>query len=247
MIKGRIHSIESLGTLDGPGLRTVVFMQGCSLNCKFCHNPDCLPNSTDNVFTPEELVATVMKNAPYWKGQNGEQGGVTFSGGEPLLQADFIHECAILLKQKGVHITVDSCFFVPVKAIEKILEDIDYYMISFKHHDKEKHKELTGQDNTRIKENILFLDNKVHTNKIRIRYLIIPEITDTKEALKGFVEFVKSIRHLDCVELLAYGDHGKQKWIETYGEYPFAGVRNAERADVEKVTECLKKYEIPLK
>jgi pyruvate formate lyase activating enzyme len=120
-------------------------------------------------------------------------------------------------------------------------------MISFKHDDKDKHKELTGQDNTRIKENIIGLDKALTGKIIRIRYLIIPEITDTKEALVGFVKFIKSLSHLDRVELLAYGDHGKQKWIETYGSYPFSGVRNTNRDDVLKVEEIMKLNNIPIK
>ncbi len=232
-IKGRIHSIESMGTLDGPGLRTVVFFQGCPLRCKFCHNVDAVPGKGGEEITVETLVKKILRNQEYW----GESGGVTFSGGEPLYQPQFAWSLARELKEQDIHLVIDTCFFVSWMIIEEFLDLVDLWMISLKHMNTKIHKELTSQDNEVILKNIKKLDREVSGEKIRIRFLVIPGITDTKENMNETLDFIKQIKSFEKLEVLGYGAHGKHKWIENFGEYEFDSVPEAKVGDVERVVD----------
>ncbi len=244
---GRVHSMESLGTLDGPGLRTVVFLQGCPLRCKFCHNVDCTLREGGVEYTVDELVGKVLSNKPYW----GARGGVTFSGGEPTFQNKFLLACLERLKQDGVNVALDTCMMNSQFVIETLLEKVDLWMITIKHMDTEAHKELTGIRNEVILRNIKYLDKLITSqelnSKIRIRVLVIPEINDSEENLKKLGEFVSQIKNLEVVELLAYSTHGRHKWLKLFGEYPLEGVRPATQEDIQRAMEVLSEYEFEFK
>ena len=169
-MKGYIHSIESLGTLDGPGLRTVVFLQGCPLKCKYCHNIDCATKEKGKQIDHTEVVERVMKNREYWNGS----GGVTLSGGEPTFQPEFLYEILKVLHEKGVHTAVDSCLVTKREVIDNLLPVTSYWMVSIKHMDDEVHKELTGSSNKLIFENVQYLDSLLKDKRLRIRFLVIP-------------------------------------------------------------------------
>lgn len=246
---GYIHSIETLGTLDGPGLRTVVFFQGCPLKCQFCHNLDCtLSKEKGEEIDLRDLTAKVLKNKEYWGKEEG-RGGVTVSGGEPTFQPEFLLSFLKELKIEGVHTAVDSCLFTSKKVLESISEYVDYWMVSMKHMDMEKHKELTGVSNHPILDNVEYLDSNIASDKnLRIRLVVIPDITDTDEHLLKFGEFVSRLKNLDFVELLAYGAHGAYKWEETFGKYPLEHIREAARVDLERVKNKLQeKYNIDIR
>lgn len=247
-MKGYIHSIESLGTLDGPGLRTVVFFQGCPLECKFCHNLDCaLKTKKGEEYTLDELLEKVMKNKEYW-GMRECRGGVTVSGGEPTYQPEFLKAFLKKLQEADVHTTVDSCLFTRQDVLDDIREYTDYWMVSMKHMDDDVHQELTGVSNKIILKNIEYLDQSIASNKnLRIRLVVIPTITDTEVHLQKFGEFVAGLKNVDFVELLAYGTHGAYKWEETFGEYPLEGIPEAKRADLEKVKEMLTPYNLNIR
>ncbi len=232
-IKGKIHSIESMGTLDGPGLRTVIFFQGCPLRCKFCHNVDAVPREGGEEINVNDLVKKVLRNKKYW----GETGGVTFSGGEPLYQPQFAWSLAKELKLQEVHLVIDTCFFVSWMIVEEFLDLVDLWMISLKHMNSEVHKDLTSQDNKVILKNVKKLDQEVDGEKIRIRFLVIPGVTDTKENLNETLEFVNQIKNFEKLEVLGYGAHGKHKWIENFGKYDFDDVPEAKVEDIERVVE----------
>lgn len=240
-MKGYIHSIESMGTLDGPGIRTVVFFQGCPLKCKFCHNIDTNFANQGQEYTPQELLDKVMKNREYWK--NG--GGVTISGGEPMMQPEFLLEFLKLLKQNNVHTAVDTCIKTPKETIDTLVPYVDLWMISLKELDNEKHFKLTDSYNTDILENIKYIDEK-KDSKIRIRFLVIPTLTDSQELIRGVGEFVSALKNLECLELLAYGTHGKQKWYELFDEYHLEGIRDANQQDLENVKNLLKDFNIKI-
>ncbi len=235
-MKGFIHSIESMGTLDGPGIRTVVFFQGCPLKCKFCHNIDTNPVRQGKEYTVEELTEKVLKNKEYWK----ESGGVTISGGEPTIQPEFLLEFVKALKNNNVHVAIDTCIKTKQSVIDPLLPYIDLWMISLKELDSQKHLELTGSDNAEILENIKYVDSK--GSKIRIRFLVIPTITDSAELIQGVGEFVKTLKNLESLELLAYGVHGKEKWYELFGKYDLEEIREATKFDLESVNEKLKEF-----
>ena len=243
---GFIHSVESMGALDGPGLRTVVFFQGCPLKCKFCHNIDTNVKNTGAIFSVEELVKKVLKNQEYWVRYNGKEeqpGGVTFTGGEPVYQPGFLLEVLKKLKEKGVHTVIDTSISTTKEVVDSLTPYLDLWMISIKHMDDTKHKDLTTVSNREILENIKHLDQNIAgKGQIRIRFLVIPGVTDSEEHVKQVGEFVKGIKNLEQVELLAYGTHGKYKWIELFGKYDLEGVPEATKEDMERVKEYLSEF-----
>lgn len=252
---GRVHSIESMGTLDGPGLRTVVFMQGCPLRCKFCHNVDLAPSEGGREFTLEELFQKVIKYKEYWDNYDsnlGEvSGGVTISGGEPTFQAGFVLEFLQKLRKENIHTAVDTCLFTSQMVIDKFLPYVNYWMISVKEMYEDRHKRLTSVSNEKIQENIRYVDNEI-TNKgigakIRVRFVVIPSLTDQEDTIQKLGIFTSNLKNLDCVELLPYTSLGKHKWIENFGSYPLEGIADASKEDIEKVAEVLRGYGVELK
>ncbi len=248
MEKGYIHSIESMGTLDGPGIRTVVFFQGCPLRCKFCHNIDTNAVNQGKQYNIENLLKKILKNKEYWFENDG---GVTFSGGDPLMQPEFLINLCKRLKKKNIHIAIDTCIKTNKEYIKQLLPFVDLWMISLKELNEEKHFELTGSSNIDILENIKFIDKKITednlNSKIRIRFLVIPTITDYDDLINDFKDFVSKLKNIECIELLAYGKHGRDKWIEIFGKYELDNIREAQRDDLEKVEKKLKDLNLEIK
>lgn len=245
-IKGNIHSIESFGTLDGPGIRTVVFFQGCPLRCKFCHNIDCATSNTTQEISVDDLVKKVIKNKSYW----GKNGGVTCSGGEPTFQPTFLKAFVHELQKQKVNVAIDSCSVTSQKLITDLVPNVDLWMLSIKHLDSKKHRELTGLGNETTIRNIHFLDNQLTAQgkgiQIRLRFLVVPTITDDSEHIAQLIAFAKSIKNLEGVEVLGYGTHGQYKWQELYGEYPLEGIPNASTELVNSIKDKLQKNNIHL-
>ncbi len=206
MIKGKISSIETLGTLDGPGIRFVAFLQGCKLRCKYCHNPETWNiNANVKEITPHELVKDVEKYKNYF----GKDGGVTFSGGEPLLQPKFLLETLKLCKEKNIHTCVDTAG-VGFGEYDEILKYTDLVILDIKAVDENEYKELTGQN---IKFFIQFLQSVVKNNKkLWLRQVIVPTINDDKEHIFKLKEFAHSIPNVEKIELLPYRTIGVHKY-----------------------------------
>jgi pyruvate formate lyase activating enzyme len=250
-MKGQLHSIQTLGTLDGPGLRTVVFLQGCPLQCKFCHSVDTTPYSGGTNITPEQLFERVMKNEPYWRTlsyYNDETdsvvGGVTITGGEPTAQPLFLLEFLKLLKSENVHIALDTSLFTSKKTLDSLLPYVDLWMISLKHMDSIKHQELVGKPNEQIIENLIYLDKLIEEtddieSKIRIRFVLIPGVTDESNHLRQLGSFTSRIKNLEVFELLPYVTLGKFKWIELFGKYPLEGVPEAGDVDIQRFLDII--------
>ncbi len=240
-LKGKIHSIESLGALDGPGLRTVIFFQGCPLRCKFCHNVDSITTQGGKEYTVEELFKIVKSFSDYW-GDDSKKGGVTLSGGDPLFQTDFALKFVKRLNSEKINIALDTSLFCKWEKIKKFIPFVDLWMVSLKHMNSEKHYELTSVNNDIIIENLRKLDNSISSGKkgkIRPRFLIIPGITDTKNNLLKTGKAIKSIKNIEKVEILKYGTHGIHKWKENFGKYPLDGVRSAEDKDIKRAVEIM--------
>jgi pyruvate formate lyase activating enzyme len=238
--KGFVHSIESLGTLDGPGIRTVVFFQGCPLRCKFCHNIDCaISNTNASSYTVDELFEKIIRNRPYW----GSSGGITISGGDPVFQPKFLNLLLSKLKENQIHIAVDTSLYTTKNVIDQNFKLVDLWMVSIKHMDVAKHKDLTGISNKSIFENISYLDSQISkyklNSKIRIRFVVIPDVTDQKNHIVEFSQFVSQIKNLELVELLAYSDIGKFKWLEIFGKYEMGKTRVANHDDLRKVQKLI--------
>lgn len=233
MIKGRIHSIETMGLVDGPGIRVVVFMQGCALRCLYCHNPDTWSDKGENIkeFTPEELVNKISRFRSYFERSGG---GVTFSGGDPLRQPDFLKEALRLCKEQGIHTTLDTSG-VGYGNYEEILKYTDLVLFDVKHLTKEGYKDMTG---VAIEESLKFLEAcKKCRTKLWIRQVVLPGRTDSEEYMLMLRDFIKSLDNVEKVELLPYHLLGVNKY-ETLGlKYRLEGV---EAMDKEKCKELYK-------
>lgn len=210
MHQGFIHSLESMGLVDGPGIRAVVFLQGCHLRCQYCHNPDTwnLNSEKCQVYTPEELVKRLVRFKPYFK----NNGGVTFSGGEPLLQREFLLETLKLCKKEELHTCIDTAGF-GCGGYEEILEYTDLVLFDIKHYTPEGYKLVTGQN---IEESLRFMDAlKQAKTPMWVRHVVVPNLTASEEHLQGLAEhIVKLSKEYDIrkVELLPYHVLGKEKY-----------------------------------
>jgi len=204
-MKAAIDSIESFGLVDGPGIRTVVFLSGCKLRCKYCHNPEMWVKGKEN-YTVEELVKKILRNKPYFKRNSG---GVTFSGGEPLLQIDFLLEVCPLLKKEEIHIALDTAG-VGIGKYDKLLPYIDLILLDIKHITEEGYLDLTGQPMNEFNK---FVDsiNKNNT-KVWIRQVIIPDVNDSYEYVEMLAKFIKKIKNVEKIEFLPYHKLGDEKY-----------------------------------
>lgn len=206
MVKGKIHSIETMGLVDGPGIRFVVFMQGCKIRCSYCHNPDTWSMNGGDEYTPEELVRKIKRYKSYFESSGG---GVTFSGGEPLLQPDFLIETLKLCKEAGIHTTIDTAG-VGVGRYEEILKYVDLVLFDIKHIDEKGYKNLVGVE---INESMKFLEVAQKMNvKMWIRHVVVPGITDSKEHLKKVKAYIDTLKNIEKIELLPYHVLGSNKY-----------------------------------
>ncbi|MBQ8281300.1 MAG: pyruvate formate lyase-activating protein [Lachnospiraceae bacterium] len=211
-IKGYVHSIESFGSADGPGVRYIIFLQGCNMRCRYCHNPDTWKCETGELKTADELLDKALRYKTYWK----DNGGITVSGGEALVQLDFLLAIFTKAKERGINTCLDTSgepftreepFFGKFK---KLMEVTDTVLLDIKHIDSEKHKELTGHGN----ENILDLANYLSEigKPVWIRHVLVPGWTDDDEYLKKTREFIDTLSNVERVEVLPYHRLGLFKW-----------------------------------
>ena len=232
MIKGSIDSIETFGLVDGPGIRTVVFLNGCKLRCKYCHNPEMWKKKENN-YTPVELAKKIIRNKPYFKRNNG---GVTFSGGEPLLQSDFIIEVCKILKKENIHIALDTAG-VGNGNYNEILSYIDLVILDIKHTTKEGYLNITSHT---IDDSLEFIDNLNKSGKdVYIRQVIVPGIMDNIDYLKSLKEFIKKIKNIKKIEFLPYHSMGKEKYHKLGIEYPYENLKDM---DKDKCNELYKEF-----
>lgn len=235
MIKGRISSIETLGTLDGPGIRYVVFLQGCKLRCLYCHNPetwDLIGNSTE--ITPQELVENVEKYKNYY----GKDGGVTFSGGEPLLQPEFLLECLKLCKERKIHTCLDTAGF-GFGDYEDILKYVDLVILDVKAVDSAEYKKITGQKMDKFGEFVEICQQM--DKKLWLRQVIVPNINDNKEHILKLKEFASTLKNVEKVELLPYKTIGVHKYKTLKLQYRLEGVEELSETKLIDLNKYLKK------
>lgn len=238
-MEGYIHSFESFGTVDGPGIRFVVFLQGCPLRCRYCHNPDTwLPEGT--AYSAEQVCERALKYKSYF----GDNGGVTASGGEPLLQTDFLIELFTLLKAKGVHTAADTSgwTFDPedpasVEKHRKLVGVTDLVLLDIKHIDTEAHRALTGRGNEHTLAFAKFLsDNGI---PMWIRHVLVPGLTDDDGALKRLRAFIDTLSSVEKVEVLPYHTMGAVKYEKLGYEYSLKGVEPPAKERVENAKRIL--------
>lgn len=220
--QGRIHSIETSGMVDGPGIRYVVFMQGCLLRCLYCHNPDTWTIGKGKLVTVQELVDEIRDYLPFLRFSGG---GITVSGGEPLLQADFLLTLFQTLKAEfGMHTTIDSsggCFTRQgnfFATLQQLMSYTDLVLLDLKQMDREKHIKLTGKPNDHILDFARFLsDAKV---PVWIRHVLVPGLSDDEADLRKLAEFIKTLHNVERIEILPYHEMGKYKYEQLGIEYP---------------------------
>jgi pyruvate formate lyase activating enzyme len=214
---GRIHSIESMGLLDGPGIRGVVFFQGCSLRCPYCHNPDTQTCSEGQVISSQDLVERLLRLRPYFRGG----GGITFSGGEPLLQPEFLLDCLKQMKSHGVHTCLDTAG-VGLGSYSEILSYTDLVLYDVKHHQPEQYQKLTGQP---IEHTLKFLEAvRVSGTPLWVRHVVVPGITDQPEHLESLAQYIQTIPNVQKVELLPFHKLGAHKYALLGREDPLSHI-----------------------
>jgi len=211
-MSGRIHSLESFGTVDGPGVRYVVFVQGCPMRCAYCHNPDTWEMNAGTVMEASYINEQYERNAGFYKG-----GGITVTGGEPLMQLDFLIELFQLAKDKNIHTCIDTSgiAFTPgnpqwMAKLDQLLALTDLVMLDIKHIDPEKHKELTAQPNDKILAFAEYLSEK--GVDIWIRHVVVPTITDDDTYLYQLGYFIGGLKTLKALDVLPYHTMGKVKY-----------------------------------
>ncbi len=235
-ITGKIHSFESGGTVDGPGIRFVVFMQGCPLRCKYCHNPDTWLAKDGKTVTVDNVVNEVLK---YQTFMNFSGGGVTFSGGEPMLQKKFLIPVFEALKANKIHTAIDTSGYTDIDAETKeLLEMTDIVLLDVKHLVSAQHKNLTGLTNDKT---FVFLEYlKQRGIRTWVRWVVLPNFNDTPEYAQQYADFVKQYPNVELVELLPYHDSGKYKWKQLGLPYKLEDTPIPSRTQIEKLAEILR-------
>ena len=213
-VKGRIHSIETCGTVDGPGIRFVIFTQGCPLRCQYCHNPDTWKVNEGKKISVDELMNEIIKYKSYMK---FSKGGVTVSGGEPLLQPHFIEELFKRCKNEGIHTALDTSGYINLEVSKEVLKYTDLVLLDIKSINPSLYKELTGVSN----EPTLKLAKYLSDNNIPlwIRYVLVPGLTDKKDDIKSLARFISTLKNIERVEVLPFHKMGEYKWEELGYEY----------------------------
>ena len=228
-MKASIDSIETFGLVDGPGIRCVVFFNGCKLRCKYCHNPE-MWQKKDNNYSVEEVYKKIMRCKPYFK----NNGGVTFSGGEPLLHSDFIIEISKLLRKENIHIALDTAG-VGLGNYKEVLDSVDLILLDIKHTEPKMYKEITGSSIDEVEN---FISQLNESNKpVWIRQVIIPDITDNEEYTSSLAQYLTKIKNIERIDFLPFHRLGEEKYRALKIDYPYK-----EKNDMDKI-KCQILYE----
>lgn len=223
---GHVHSVESFGTVDGPGVRLVVFMQGCPLRCKYCHNPDTWRTDGGELMSVDDIIALYERNRPFYS-----RGGITVTGGEPLLQAPFVSELFRVAHERGIHTCLDTSGITyrvndpsgaANETIEALLDNTDLVMLDIKHIDDGAHRELTGMSNS----SPLAFARRLSERGIAtwIRHVVVPGVNDGEGELYRLGEFIGTLSSVCALDVLPYHTMGVVKYEALGIDYPLAGV-----------------------
>jgi pyruvate formate lyase activating enzyme len=237
-ITGKIHSFESFGTVDGPGIRFVVFMQGCLFRCLYCHNPDTWAPNGGTEYTAEEIMKKIKRYITYFKTSGG---GITVSGGEPLMQMEFVTELFKRCKEEGIHTAIDTNGFCQCQRdgsfdnsansqLSLLLDYTDLVLLDIKHINPEVHQTLTGFLNQSTLDFARCLDDK--KVPVWLRYVVVPGLTDDEISLKRLGEFIKSLSNIEKIELLPFHKLGEYKWKELELNYSLKDTPSATDEDI---------------
>lgn len=234
MVKGRLHSVETFGAVDGPGIRTVVFLQGCPARCLYCHNPDTWDFNGGNEIETKQIVDRAKRGMTYY----GEKGGVTFSGGEPLVQGEFVLQTIRALKKVGINSIIDTSGTFVDEFTETVIEECELILLDVKHSDPERFCEIVGKKQDTLLK-LMELINK-HEKHVWVRQVIVPGINDTEKNINDLNEFIKKIKHVDKVELLGYHNLGVEKYEKLGIKYRLDNVNPMDSEKLKKLSELVK-------
>ncbi len=238
-MQGRIHSFETFGTKDGPGIRFVFFMQGCPLRCLYCHNPDTwCKEEAKHTLTPEEAYDEIDKV------KNFVRGGVTVSGGEPMLQPDFVLELFKICKQHGIHTAIDTSGIYLNEKVKEVLEYTDLVLLDIKHIHPGKYKELT---NAPLQPTLNFMEYLAAIGKpVWLRYVLVPHYTDNEEDLRNWAEYASKFKNVERVDVLPFHQMAKHKWEQVDTDYKLKEIAPATSAEKEKAERIFKSFGLPV-
>ena len=233
-MNGFIHSIETFGSVDGPGIRYVVFMQGCPMRCLYCHNPDTWAIGKGKEVSADELIREYAKNKMFYR-----NGGITVTGGEPLLQVDFLIELFSLAKARGIHtcldtsgITYSDCNTSYIARLDELMKYTDLVMLDIKHIDPEQHRKITSRDNTGILAFLGYLAEK--GIPVWIRHVIVKGYTDDPEHLRALGRFIGGHKNVKALDVLPYHSMGEKKYSELGMDYALKGMESLAKSEAEK-------------
>lgn len=231
-VKGKIHSFQSLGAVDGPGVRFVVFMQGCPYRCVYCHNPDTWNFDGGNEYTAHEVTEKILRYKPYFS----SDGGITVSGGEPLCQADFVAELFLKMKENGIHTVLDTTGNAPKSEYEKVIKHTDLVLCDLKFATEEEYKINSGAS---LKNTLEFMGYcEEHNVKMWVRHVVVPNITDSKENIENISKILKKYKNIEKVELLPFHKLCIEKYEKLGIDFP---LKDTKECSNEKIKE-LEKY-----
>lgn len=220
-MEAKFHSLETMGSVDGPGLRFVLFLQGCNMKCLYCHNRDTWSSKAGNVISLEELVKKINSLKGFYIRDNG---GITVSGGEPLLQSVFLKELFKEVHDLGLTTAVDTSGHVELTdSVKEVVDSCDYLLMDVKSLKDDIHKKLVGVDRNLV--NSFFTYVKESKVKVWLRYVVVPGYTDSKEDIESLADFINGFKNIERVDLLPYHEYGKEKWEQLGYKYPLEGLK----------------------
>ena len=233
---GYVHSIYAGGMVDGPGIRSVVFLSGCPLRCKYCHNPDTWSKNSGKPMTVDECLTEILKYKSYFRFSGG---GVTIAGGEPLSQPEFLIELLDACRAKGIHTAVDTSGYTSIKTAEKVLPHTDLLILDLKAFNPQTYKKVTGVE---IDKTIDFLNVSKRLNiPTWVHFVLVPNLTDDLNELKQMAEFLKDFDNIEKIDVLPFHKNGEYKWEGHSTPYELANTQVPTKAQVEEAQRILKR------
>lgn len=233
--KARIHSFETFGTVDGPGIRFIIFFQGCNFKCLYCHNPDTWDCNSGMEYSVSEVMTKIKRYLPYFKKTGG---GITVSGGEPLLQLDFLNELFLECKKQSIHTVLDTNGSMKIdEKLKELMNNTDLVLLDIKHMDVETHKRITEASNENTLLFAKYLDD-IHV-PIWLRYVVVPGLTDDEFNLIRLKKFIKSLKNVEKIELLPFHKIGEFKWKELNLPYKLFDVPIPTFDDINRIKSIL--------
>jgi len=234
-MKGHIHSIETFGTKDGPGIRFVLFMQGCPLRCLYCHNPDTwIVSDAKYELTDRQAFDEIMKVKAFVKG------GITVSGGEPMLQTEFVLELFKLCKKENIHTAIDTSGFLLNEQVKELLDYTDLVLLDIKHINSDKYKELTAKS---LEPTLNFMEYLAEINKPAwLRYVLVPHFTNDETDLHDWAEYASRFKNVERVDILPFHQMGSHKWEQLSKEYKLKNIEAPTSSEIEKAEAIFKSF-----